>query len=164
MVIGLGYLEQHLKKYPLMQIEDKIKLIMQSILGPSHLINDKEKVRTRIINEYNEIKDLDYQYDLVEPISDKYVRIYLKPYYERFHSFDELIDVFFKSCDNINDLYYLEKELLILKETECLENKIAIDGYFYSGDILISHSKVYKENYHPHYLVINKKYLNILKI
>ena len=68
MVIGLGYLEQHLKKYPLMQIEDKIKLIMQSILGPSHLINDKEKVKTRIINEYNEIKDLDYQYDLVEPI------------------------------------------------------------------------------------------------
>ena len=55
MVIGLGYLEQHLKKYPLMQIEDKIKLIMQSILGPSHLINDKEKVKTRIINEYNEI-------------------------------------------------------------------------------------------------------------
>ena len=96
MVIGLGYLEQHLKKYPLMQIEDKIKLIMQSILGPSHLINDKEKVKTRIINEYNEIKDLDYQYDLVEPISDKYVRIYLKPYYEKFHSFDELIDVFFK--------------------------------------------------------------------
>ena len=38
----MGYLEQHLKKYPLMQIEDKIKLIMQSILGPSHLINDKD--------------------------------------------------------------------------------------------------------------------------
>ena len=157
-------MEDHLAKYPLMQIQDKIKLVMQSILGPAHLINDKEKVKARIIKEYEEIKDLDYKYDLVEYISDKYVRIYLKPYYERFGSFDELVEAFFKSCDNVSDLYYLEKELQHLKEMECAENKHAIDEYFYSGDILISHSKIYKENYHPHYLVINKKYLNVLKI
>mgnify|MGYP005612871587 CR=1 FL=1 len=58
MVIRMGYLEQHLKKYPLMQIEDKIKLIMQATLGPAHLINDKEKVKARIVEEYNQIKDL----------------------------------------------------------------------------------------------------------
>ena len=164
MVIPMGYLEEHLKKYPLMQIEDKIKLLMQATLGPAHLINDKEQVKKRIYNEYEEIKDLEYNYDLVEHISDKFVRIYLKPYYEMFQTFDNLIEVFFKSCDNVSDLYYLEKDLLKLRETETNENKHAIDDYFYSGDILISHSKIYKENYHPHYLVINKKYLNTLNI
>ena len=48
MVIPMGYLEEHLKKYPLMQIEDKIKLLMQATLGPAHLINDKEHVKKRI--------------------------------------------------------------------------------------------------------------------
>ena len=123
MVIEVGYLEQHLKKYPLMQIEDKIKLTMQGILGPAHLINDKEKVKARIFAEYNEIKDLDYPYELVEYISDKYVRVYLKPYYERFNSFDNLVEAFFKSCDNVSDLYYLEKALLCLREIESDENK-----------------------------------------
>ena len=147
-----------------MQIEDKIKLTMQGILGPAHLINDKEKVKARIIAEYEQIKDLDYPYDLVECISDKFVRVYLKPYYERFKCFDNLVEAFFKSCDNVSDLYYLEKELLSLREIETLENQQAIDAYFYSGDILISHSKIYKENYHPHYLVINKRYLTTLNI
>ena len=160
----MGYLEEHIAKYPLMQIEDKIKLIMQGTLGPAHLINDKEKVKARILAEYNQIKDFDYEYELVEHISDKFVRVYLKPYYEKFNSFDNLIEAFYKSCDNINDLYYLEKELIKLKEVETNENKNAIDEYFYSGDILISHSEVYKANYHPHYLVINKKYLHLLNL
>ena len=81
MVTKVGYLEEHLKKYPLMQIQDKIKLIMQATLGPAHLINDKEKVKARILAEYNQIKDLDYEYELIEHISDKFIRVYLKPYY-----------------------------------------------------------------------------------
>ena len=164
MVNEMGYLDEHLKKYPLMQIEDKIKLLMQATLGPAHLINDKEQVKKRIYAEYESIKDLEYEYDLVEYISDKFVRVYLKPYYEKFNTFDNLIEVFFKSCDNVSDLYYLEKDLLKLRETETNENKHAIDAYFYSGDILISHSKIYKENYHPHYLVINKRYLSVLNL
>ena len=34
---------------------------------------------------------------------------------------------------------------------------IEIDEYLKSGSILISHSKVYKENYYPHYLVVSKE-------
>ena len=64
----MGYLEEHLKKYPLMQIEDKIKLLMQATLGPAHLINDKEQVKKRIYAEYESIKDLEYEYDLLEYI------------------------------------------------------------------------------------------------
>jgi hypothetical protein len=41
------------------------------------------------------------------------------------------------------------------------ENKDYINNYLNKGNYLISHSTTYKENYHPHYLVINKKYINI---
>lgn len=160
----MDYLEQHLKKYPLMQIEDKIKLLMQATMGPAHLINDKEKVKERIVKEYESIKDLDYEYDMVEHISDKFVRVYIKPYFEKFQNFDNLVDSFFKSCDNVSDLYYFEKDLMKLRDGETTDNQAAIDNYFYSGDILISHSRVYKDNYHPHYLVINKKYLTFLNL
>ena len=42
----------HLEKYPNMQIEDKIKLFMQAILGPAHLVSDLNSVLNRMNNEY----------------------------------------------------------------------------------------------------------------
>ena len=53
------YLKEHLKKYPLMGIEDIIKLHLQGILGPAHLLPSKDKIKENFIKEYNEIKDLD---------------------------------------------------------------------------------------------------------
>ena len=58
------YLEEHLKKYPLMDIQDIIKLHLQAILGPAHLLPTKDKIKENFVKEYNEIKDLDYPYDL----------------------------------------------------------------------------------------------------
>ena len=61
-----------MKKYPKMQIEDKIKLIMQSLMGPGHLAPLKEKLETNLMNEYLMIKDTYYEYDLIEEIGDYY--------------------------------------------------------------------------------------------
>ena len=88
------YLKEHLKKYPLMDIQDIIKLHLQAILGPAHLLPSKERIKENFIKEYNEIKDLDYHYDLLEDVSETYTRVYLKPYYELMGSFDKLVDVF----------------------------------------------------------------------
>ena len=73
---NVGLLEEHLLKYPLMQIEDKIKLLMQSIMGPGHLISDKEIVRKNLINEYIADQEKKYQgikkrqqLDVVEKLS-----------------------------------------------------------------------------------------------
>ena len=109
----MGYLEEHLKKYPLMQIEDKIKLLMQGTLGPAHLINDKEQVKKRIYQEYEQIKDLEYDYDLVEHISDKFVRVYLKPYYEMFNTL--LANFKHRTSDSIAALFNDECIEAILK-------------------------------------------------
>lgn len=150
----------HLEKYPNMQIEDKIKLFMQAILGPAHLVSDLNSVLNRMNNEYELIKDLNYEYDYMEEISDKYIRIYLKPYYEKNHDFSKLSKAFYLStfdCNCKNDLY---NELENLKQEENKDNQEFIDNYIQSGNVLISHSSIYRSIYFPHYCVINKKYID----
>ena len=91
------YLDEHLLKYPLMQIDDILKLHLQGILGPAHLISNKNAILTNITNEYNSIKDTDCINELIEEISDKYIRIYIKPYFDIYNSFDNLIEAFYLS-------------------------------------------------------------------
>lgn len=153
------YLDKHLKRYPLMQIEDILKLHLQGILGPAHLVSDKKFVLNNLTNEYESIKNIDYNYDMIEEVSDKYVRIYIKPYYEKYKSFHNLIEAFYLSSLIIED----KNELIVtVKSLINDENKEFINKYLTSGNYLISHSKTYKDNYYPHYLVIHKKYINII--
>ena len=156
----MGLIEDHLLKYPLMGIQDKIKLLMQSIMGPGHLVNDKSRVENNLITEYETCKDLCYKYDLIEDIGSSFVRVYIKPYYELNRSFDKLIEAFMLSSNETNDIYFLTDALQRLKEISNDNDKCAIDKYLGSGSILISHSQLYRDNYHPHYLVISKKYLS----
>ena len=141
----MGLIEEHLEKYPLMQIEDKIKLLMQSIMGPGHLVNDKEKILCRLNREYNEIKDIIYPYNMIEEIGNDFARVYLKPFYEQNQSFDKLVDLFMLSCNQIKDVKYLRSELLELRKTQNEHDKKFIDEYLESGNILISHSEIYKK-------------------
>ena len=149
------YLKEHLTKYPLMQIEDVLKLFMQGILGPGHLVSSFDNCIQRINAEYHSI-NRETNDDLVEQISDKYVRIYLYPYYQSKHDFTALVNAFISSSKLPINVEEFKKEIATLKTKE---NEDYIDRYLESGDFLISHSKVYKEAYDPHYLVISKKFL-----
>lgn len=154
------YLDEHLKEYPHMQIEDVLKLFLQGILGPAHNVSSFENCLNRTIKEYESITNNQYQ-DIEEIISDDYVRIYLYPYFQREHSFDLLVKYFIISSQDEGDinLFINEVKKLINKD-----NEEYINRYLDSGDYLISHSQIYKENYDPHYLVINRKYVkNIYK-
>ena len=150
------YLDYHKKKYPLMDIQDIIKLHLQGILGPAHLLPSKDRIKENFINEYNEIKDLDYPYDLLEEVSETYTRVYLTPYYELMGSFDKLVDVFYYSIDNNLDIEGYKK---VIKSLINEDNKEFISRYLDSNNVLISHSKRYKENYHPHYIVVKSMYI-----
>ena len=152
------YLDYHKKKYPLMDIQDIIKLHLQGILGPAHLLPSKDRIKENFINEYNEIKDLDYPYDLLEEVSETYTRVYLKPYYELMGSFDKLVDVFYYSIDNNLDIEGYKK---VIKSLINEDNKEFISRYLDSNNVLISHSKRYKENYHPHYIVVKSMYIGL---
>lgn len=151
------YLSEHLKKYPLMETTDIIKLHLQGLLGPGHLVLDRNRVLNNLKNEYEISKDINYSYDLIEKISDVYVRVYIIPYFNKFGNFDKLADAFVKSSQNKYDIEKYKEEIrkLITKE-----NENEIEEYLSLPSVLISHSSTYKENYFPHYLVINMEYLD----
>ena len=44
----------HLKKYPLMQLQDCIKLLYQSRFGCGHFLSDPAQVMMRLQNEYRD--------------------------------------------------------------------------------------------------------------
>ena len=151
------YLSEHLKKYPLMETTDIIKLHLQGLLGPGHLVLDRNRVLNNLKNEYEISKDINYSYDLIEKISDMYVRVYIVSYFNKFGNFDKLADAFVKSSQKKYDIEKYKEEIrkLITKE-----NEKEIEEYLSLPSVLISHSSTYKENYFPHYLVINMEYLD----
>lgn len=147
------FYKYHLNKYPSIQKEDKIKLIYQGILGPNHLgynLN-KEKVNERILNELKETNNKNE--NIYEWISTDFLRINLFKYQEYHNSLSELINSFLVSSKLIPyDINILKKEL---------NNYLTLDDlkdYDYKP---ISHSNIYRSEYLPHYLVINKEYLDI---
>ncbi|MDY2746838.1 MAG: hypothetical protein SOV57_06540, partial [Bacilli bacterium] len=83
-----------ISKYPKMEVQDIIKLYLQGILGPAHLMPNKDKMKINLMNEYEECKDINYNYDLFEDVSEEYTRVYIKPYFEKMKSFDKLIEIF----------------------------------------------------------------------
>ena len=145
------------RKYPLMDIQDIVKLYLQGILGPAHLMPAKDKMKFNLMREYEECKNLNFEYDLFEDISEKYTRVYIKPYFDKVKSFDKLIEIFEKSIENDLDIQGYKNTI---KSLITEENKDFINEYLNSDNVLISHSQRYKENYHPHYLVIKKEYKN----
>jgi len=149
------YIQNHLEKYPLMQIQDILKLLMQGMMGPTHLIQDVNKLKANLLNEYNQCKDNNINYDLIEEISDEYIRVYIKPYYEKYNNFDKLVDLFIKSCNLSYSLDEYKNEVIKLINED---NKEFISQYLNGNSYVISHSLIYKENYQPHYLLISKKF------
>lgn len=145
------FYEYHRKKYPNMQVKDKIKLIYQSVLGPNHLGKDLQPidVKTRLTKELQE--PFNQKDNLYEWLSEEFLRINIGVYYKKRLAIDTLVDSFISSAKKIpyNQLE-LKKRL-----TEYLTND-DLKGYDYQP---ISHSEIYRNIYLPHYLVISKNHL-----
>ena len=72
--------------------------------------NNFDRLKKGLISEYESIKDSTYQYEMYEEISDDYIRVNLKPYYEKYHSFDGLIEGFKLSLNtNVDINHYIEE-------------------------------------------------------
>lgn len=147
------YYDYHLKKYPNMQINDKIKLIYQSVLGPTHLISNLEydKIYNYILYEINNYQTNKNQ-NVYEWISDEYIRVNLHTYYLLNNDIKELTDQFINSQNASYDIDELKRNLLKYLSANELED------YNYQP---VSHSSIYKELYKPSYRVIKANYLNI---
>lgn len=158
----LDILKFHLNKYPLMQAEDIYKLAYQFYFGPAHFINDKEKAYAYLLKEAKETNNKDIEvidvgeYVRVSLINDeKYLSELFNAFIKSAKKSDKSIDDFIKLLDTCSE-YLINNEVLYHDFLSLLQKMKELN---YPA---ISHSQIYKDNYHPHYRLINKKFTNKL--
>lgn len=141
-------IEEHIKKYPAMTIQDKVKLIYQNEFGCGHFIKDRDKSLSLINTEFENSPKSDI---IFEDIGNGYVRMHLSALDE--NSFDAEI---------INELFILSAEGMcgtkegLINKLALLEDDGYISDYIKSGCPMVSHSAQYKSSYSPAYRVIKK--------
>ena len=160
----------HKQKYPLMEIQDAVKLIYQNEFGPGHLINDESECFCRLDNEAKEIeacpKEADY-------IGNDLCRLYLSDAKEKNLSLESVFKMFLFTANShagnmesfIHKLEILEQSvqerLLKFDEKETLQ---FLKEYESCGMPAVHHSKGFGKAYKPSYRVIDSKFLKLIDI
>ena len=157
-------------KYPSMEIVDFVKLIYQHVCGGNHLLKSIDKAKEYLLYEYHSIDGND-SIPLYEDIGNNIIRINLARY--KYEGLD--IDILFNAFVDSSSLYRLDaikmeqafdvlKELIVEKVLSFDINELEeyLNEYRNNNYPLVSHSDTYKNQYNPHYRIIDKKYLDIL--
>ena len=162
---------QQMKDYPNTTLQDIYKNFFQDVLGPGHLLFDTTAAKEYLEQElvaYSGTKPYHKRYYEVIGYSHNYYRVNLAVVWEGLVSKEVLFVAFFESAKNITPAI-VEKWRKEWAEVEAVidsmnlgidhyeEDKAAIDTMLNSGKYMMRHSKVYNDNYHPHYRIIEKK-------
>lgn len=162
-------LSHHLRRYPLMQLDDVYKLLHQAALGPGHAVDDASSARKRFDAEVAALGS-----GPEEPVADsispdgRLARIHLRAYVEAGHSLDSLFDAFVhtaqkfpasqdklgKFCACLGDLAGAGG--IPFAQTRVVEYFNAIAKKTYPA---VSHSPAYREAYKPAYRVVSLDFL-----
>lgn len=162
-------LGHHLKRYPLMQLDDVYKLLHQAALGSAHAIRDPESARRRLIHEASALGPGPEEpiADVISPDS-RLARIHLRPYLEAGHDLEALADAFLQTAQG-----YPASPDRLAKFCGCLGG-LAAEGaipfardkvveYFAqiarTGYPVVRHSQAFRDAYRPAYRVVALDYL-----
>jgi hypothetical protein len=156
----LQILIEHKKKYPLMQIEDFVKLIYQSEYG---MTNYQERSPSFNLLSFEMMRESKFRPQPFEDIGNGMVRIYLNhPYVSLPNLFMAIKKTIFKTAgddfefrEKLNYLEIFHKELGISLD----DFKAYVDKIEKEGTMNISHSETYIKNYNTAYRVISKDFL-----
>ena len=86
-------------------------------------------MNANLINEYNECKNNDQDYELIEQISDNYVRVYIKPYYEKYKKSNEFDGEYLRVV--IGDSPKTQIQLTYqITDTPMLTSIVTPEGYY----------------------------------
>lgn len=162
------YWQDYFKNYPQSTIQDFIKFLYQATLGSGHLILNISDNYQYLRDEYHHLKH-DPNHPLYEKISSNLLRVHLEAIEEiDLYSYHQL---FIKSVEmkDINQLKYIlnsmeqkVKEGLIPFDIE--KWHLEVNDYLQQDCPILSHSSLFKELYHPHYRLMNQKYLLIINL
>ncbi len=157
------------KFHPKAQLIDYYKLFYQDAFGPGHAIKDKASAESYLraeLAEASKYEEIDFQN--ISYLNNFY-RVNINIINKGIISFDNFLNAFLKSAEMKNNISYnewiehwknIEKQILIMKiPIENIKQQSADLLNLINRKQLVSHSKIYKENYNPHYRLINSDLL-----
>jgi hypothetical protein len=153
-------IQDHLSRYPLLQIQDLYKLLHQAALGSEHAVTDRESVERWLKRELTEMGN-GVSEPLIDPISHdgEIVRVHLRPYVAAGQDPTLLLESFIRTANEYHgDAQILEQywqdagAMNIFPASE-------MDGFFQEmkqkGFPAVHHSAEYERLYRPAYRVIS---------
>ena len=157
---------QHAGRYPMLQPTDAVKLIYQNEFGGGHLIRDEESCLGYLQMEYESIGK-DPGAPRWEQIGNGIVRVNLAAL--EAGELAWLGQSFIRSASaHTGTVEHFVQKLEVLRQltaegvfsfgTEALESYLT--DYAQAGYPMVSHSEIYRQNYHPAYRVVLEELLN----
>lgn len=172
-------LKEHFSKYPGMELQDAVKLLYQSEFGGGHMIADPEASLRRLEEEYgtfhegsqiSEIKP--GEKILWEPAGKGMARIYLDAM-DAGLSARTLNAMFVRSAETAAGKPEAFQESLEELAALCRAGTLPFSGeeaeqyireYRGMGCPVLSHSRTYRELYHPAYRIVDRRYAQYLEV
>ena len=163
------FVSRQMAKYPKSHLLDLYKSCFQDYMGAEHLVSDREQVKA-YLDEELATTDID---DLLEwfyepcGINGRYVRVSLRTVKEGLVTEDMILDAFVRSANlrrpSVKSwsrkwhkiIGTIDKMNLNLPDYD--REKQFIDSMLSVGKYAISHSSDYREAYHPHYRIVERR-------
>ena len=163
------FVSRQMAQYPKSHLLDLYKSCFQDYMGAEHLVSDRERVKAYLDEELTSADIDDLPEWFYEPcgIKGRYFRVRLRAVKEGLITEDMLLDAFIRSANikrpSIKSwsrkwhkiIGTIDKMNLNLPDYD-LEKQF-IDSILSVGKYAISHSSDYREAYHPHYRIVERR-------
>ncbi len=162
-------LEEHLKAYPSLEIQDVFKFLFQSSFGCEHLVSSLDGAIGYISREYAELRP---EQGNIEPLDGGYSRVPLS-YMDNGLTSETLGKLFFLSArkeengqgdlkNKLNIAAQLVSEGVFPFSEKDFSD--AVTEWERLGFPAVRHSQAFRDNYSPSYRVISNKYIPFLPL
>ena len=163
------FVRQQMTLYPKSHLLDIYKSCFQDFMGAEHLVSDRERVKAYLDEELNttRIESLPQWYYEQCGTKGRYIRVNLRAVKEGLITEDMLLDAFIRSANvkrpsvkSWNRKWHkiigtIDKMDLNLPDYD--REMQFIDSLLSVGKYAISHSSDYREAYHPHYRIVERR-------
>ncbi len=164
------FVNGQMETYPELRLLDIYKSCFQDYMGAEHLVADSERMKAYLDEELATTALDDLMPWYYEPcgIDSNYYRVSIRAIKDGFISEEMLLDAFVRSANSVerpsveswHDRWHviigtIDQMHLDLPHYD--EDKVFIDSILTEGKYAISHSPEYREAYHPHYRIVERR-------
>lgn len=164
-----AFVSQQLNNYPKSHLLDIYKSCFQDFMGAEHLVTDHEQVKKYLDEELTTSSSEELPSWYYEPCGTNghFVRVSLKAVMDGRIAGDFLLDAFIRSANKKRPtvkswrrqwnkmIKRIDRMNLNLPDYD--KEKQIIDSLLTAGKYAVSHSPEYRDSYHPHYRIIQRR-------